>query len=267
MPSSGVRALVAQLMKLPKQERVERLIAMSQECIARQEDAAPFLELIQMELESPDDEPPASRPGSTSSTAAKPDPQVKARRRELTKKRNELRAMLAKVDNTIEPGSAASAGGQARSGVKQRVEVPEQIKARFRAEYDADPVAFTKQWSEQTPEIKARFRAEHDAQARSGVKQREEVPEQIKARFRAEYDADPAAFTKQWSEQTPEFRRQAAEMYQTKPRTPMAQEPLRPAPDKYVLLARAEARAVGGGKAPIKDARASQSSMGFLFGS
>ena len=215
MPSSGVRALVAQLMKLPKQERVERLIAMSQECIARQEDAAPFLELIQMELESPDDEPPASRPGSTSSTAAKPDPQVKARRRELTKKRNELRAMLAKVDNTIEPGSAASAGGQARSGVKQRVEVPEQIKARFRAEYDADP----------------------------------------------------AAFTKQWSEQTPEFRRQAAEMYQTKPRTPMAQEPLRPAPDKYVLLARAEARAVGGGKAPIKDARASQSSMGFLFGS
>lgn len=212
MSSSGVRALVQQLMKLPKQQRIEKLIAMSQECIARQEDAAPFLELIQMELDAPDDEPSSSRPGSTGSSAAKPDPQVKARRRELTKKRNELRAMLAKVDNAIEPGSAASAGGQARSS--QRVEVPEQIKARFRAEYDADPVEFTKQWNEQTPE----------------------------------------------------FRRQAAEMYRTKPPTPKPQEPMRPTPDKYVLLARAEARAVGGGKAPIKDARASQSSMGFLLG-
>tara|TARA_B100000795_G_scaffold238636_1_gene199884 strand:- start:782 stop:1216 length:435 start_codon:yes stop_codon:yes gene_type:complete len=105
---SATTAAVAAMMKLPKQERIDRLVAMSTECIARQEDAAPFLALIQMELEAPED--PASRPSS----AAVADParaKAKSKRRELTAKRNELRAMLAKVDareRTMAPPSAAS---------------------------------------------------------------------------------------------------------------------------------------------------------------
>lgn len=107
--SAATKAAVAAMMKLPKQERIDRLVAMSTECISRQEDAAPFLALIQMELEAPDD-PPATRPSS----AAVADParaKARSKRRELTAKRNELRAMLAKVDareRTMEPPSAAS---------------------------------------------------------------------------------------------------------------------------------------------------------------
>ena len=107
--SAATKAAVAAMMKLPKQERIDRLVAMSTECISRQEDAAPFLALIQMELEAPD-EPPATRPSS----AAVADParaKARSKRRELTAKRNELRAMLAKVDareRTMEPPSAAS---------------------------------------------------------------------------------------------------------------------------------------------------------------
>ena len=107
--SAATKAAVAAMMKLPKQERIDRLVAMSTECISRQEDAAPFLALIQMELEAPDDLP-ATRPSS----AAVADParaKARSKRRELTAKRNELRAMLAKVDareRTLEPPSAAS---------------------------------------------------------------------------------------------------------------------------------------------------------------
>ena len=107
--SAATKAAVAAMMKLPKQERIDRLVAMSTECISRQEDAAPFLALIQMELEAPDD-PPATRPSS----AAVADParaKARSKRRELTAKRNELRAMLAKVDareRTMAPPSAAS---------------------------------------------------------------------------------------------------------------------------------------------------------------
>ena len=63
-PSAATKAAVAEMMKLPKQERIDRLMAMSTECIARQEDAAPFLELIQMELDTPDAPAAASRPSS-----------------------------------------------------------------------------------------------------------------------------------------------------------------------------------------------------------
>ena len=105
--SAAAKAAVAAMMKLPKQERIDHLVAMSRECIARQEDAAPILALIQMELDAPDD---PSRPSS----AAVADParaKAKSKRRELTAKRNELRAMLAKVDareRTMEPPTAAS---------------------------------------------------------------------------------------------------------------------------------------------------------------
>ena len=112
-PSAATKAAVAEMMKLPKQERIDRLMAMSTECIARQEDAAPFLELIQMELDTPDAPAAASRPSSATAVA---DAQAeraksKAKRRELTAKRNELRAMLAKVDareRSLKPASEAS---------------------------------------------------------------------------------------------------------------------------------------------------------------
>ena len=106
-PSAATKAAVAAMMKLPKQERMDRLMALSTQCIARQEDAAPILALIQMELDAPDD---PSRPSS----AAVADParaKAKSKRRELTAKRNELRAMLAKVDareRTMEPPAAAA---------------------------------------------------------------------------------------------------------------------------------------------------------------
>ena len=71
-PSAATKAAVAAMMKLPKQERIDRLMAMSTECIARQEDAAPFLELIQMELDTPDAPAAASpaRPGTRSAGTA-----------------------------------------------------------------------------------------------------------------------------------------------------------------------------------------------------
>ena len=89
-------AAVAALMKLPKAERLEALVAMSQECVSRQQDAAPLLQLIQLELNSPDDdEAPASRPVSSASIASKPPaPPAKSVRRQLKEKRDELRAML-----------------------------------------------------------------------------------------------------------------------------------------------------------------------------
>ena len=103
---SDAKSAVAAMMKLPKAERMERLVAMSAECVARQEDAAPLLALIQLELDTPDSEPPASRPASTaSSIAAAAEPKAKSTRRMLKEKRDELRAMLAKVDKAL--GSSA----------------------------------------------------------------------------------------------------------------------------------------------------------------
>ena len=109
-PSAATKAAVAEMMKLPKQERIDRLMAMSTECIARQEDAAPFLELIQMELDTPDAPAAASRPSSAADAQAER-AKSKAKRRDLTAKRNELRAMLAKVDareRSLKPASEAS---------------------------------------------------------------------------------------------------------------------------------------------------------------
>ena len=112
-PSAATKTAVAAMMKLPKQERIDRLVAMSTECIARQEDAAPFLELIQMELDTPDEPAAASRPssGTAVADAAAQRAKTKAKRRALTAKRNELRAMLAKVDareRSLKPASEAS---------------------------------------------------------------------------------------------------------------------------------------------------------------
>ena len=103
--SAATKAAVAAMMQLPKAERIDRLVAMSAECIAQQEDASPFLALIQMELDAPD-EPAAgdSEPRANSKPAAgEPEPLANSRRRELTAKRNELRAMLSQVDRTMGP--------------------------------------------------------------------------------------------------------------------------------------------------------------------
>ena len=161
MSSNAVKSTVAAMMQLPKAERVARLVAMAQECIKREEDAAPFLELIQMELNSPDDSRPASRPSTTASSVARaaappaaapagpPQEKPKSKRRQLVEQRNELRAMLAKVDRAMGGGDAGAAP------VKPKVEdVPEAIKARFREEYDQDPVAFAEGWAKETPEFR-----------------------------------------------------------------------------------------------------------------
>ena len=132
MPSSGalmsdVKGRVALMMKLPKTERLNQLVAMSQECISRGEDAAPLLELIQMEMDdwetasnasSVASSRPASvassaaiRPASSTSSAAA-DPKEKSMRRQLTEKRNELRTMLAQVNAALgEAPSAPSSRG------------------------------------------------------------------------------------------------------------------------------------------------------------
>merc|ERR1719409_420496 len=100
--SGDVKAAVAAMMKLPK---AERLVAMSQECVSRQQDAAPLLSLIQLELDTPEeDEAPPSRPASSASAASAvgpPPPPAKSVRRQLKEKRDELRAMLAKVDGAL----------------------------------------------------------------------------------------------------------------------------------------------------------------------
>ena len=43
---------------------------------------------------------------------------------------------------------------QQAAGANRRIEVPEQIKERFRDEYEADPEAFRKLWEQQTPEFR-----------------------------------------------------------------------------------------------------------------
>ena len=105
---SDVKSRVAAMMQLPRAERLEALVAMSKDLVSREQDAAPLLELIQLELNSPDT-PPGSRPatGASSVAIAKPPPREKSMRRQLTEKRNELRAMLAQVDRALGPSSAS----------------------------------------------------------------------------------------------------------------------------------------------------------------
>lgn len=107
------------MMKLPREEQLNQLVAMSQESVSRGEDAAPLLELIQLLLDKPDT--PAIRPASSASSASRPgtsasttsnvlaeaEPRAKSVRRQLTEKRNELRAMLATVNHKLESSSAA----------------------------------------------------------------------------------------------------------------------------------------------------------------
>ena len=106
---SDAKSKVAAMMKLPKAERLNQLVEMSRESISAGEDASALLELIQMELDAPDT-PTASRPASVASSAPgvaadQPAP-AKSMRRQLTEKRNELRAMLAQVDRALGPSSA-----------------------------------------------------------------------------------------------------------------------------------------------------------------
>ena len=119
---SDIKGKVALMMKLPKAERLNQLVEMSQECISRGEDAAPLLELIQMEMDDWETASNASsvassrptsvassaaiRPASSASSAAA-DPKEKSMRRQLTEKRNELRTMLAQVNAAL--GEAPSA--------------------------------------------------------------------------------------------------------------------------------------------------------------
>lgn len=230
---SDVKAQVAALFKLPKAERLERLVAMSAECVKRQEDAAPLLSLIQLELDTPDDNRPASsvapsssRPASIASTAAggaaaapaaPAAAPCKSVRRQLKEKRDELRAMLARVDNAL--GSSSSGGPSS-----QRTSKP-------------DSVAFAHMSRGAKLQLarQAGFRPASSgaaASASQGISNappppRVEVPEHIRQRFKEEYDADPEGFRKTWSEQTDEFRRLCSEQ-PSKPPTPMVSKPPTP---------------------------------------
>lgn len=270
---SDVKAAVAAMMKLPKAERLERLMAQSAECVARQEDAAPLLALIQMELDTPDElelasasrpassVAPSSRPASSASAAngaaALPVsvPQ-KSMRRQLKERRDELRAMLAKVD-----GALSSSGGSGQ-----------------RAKPDAIAFAHMSRGEKLQLARQAGYRASGGASASQASRPRVEVPEHIKQRFREEYDADPEAFRRTWSEQTPEFRRLCAEP--SKPPTP--KEPrsgsshgggssrggtvTKTRPLEGLDEAQIEAllrKATQGGKAQVSDARAAGSTFSF----
>lgn len=126
-PMSDIKGKVALMMKLPKAERLNQLVAMSQECISRGEDAAPLLELIQMEMDDWETASNASsvassrptsvassaaiRPASSASSAAA-DPKEKSMRRQLTEKRNELRTMLAQVNAALGEAPLRQAVGE-----------------------------------------------------------------------------------------------------------------------------------------------------------
>ena len=106
--ASDTKAVVAAMMKLPKAQRLEQLLAMSAECVARREDAAPLLSLIQLELDSPDDADDEA-PARTTSSAAPAMPKKKSVRRQLKERRDELRAMVAKVDAALGSSGGSSA--------------------------------------------------------------------------------------------------------------------------------------------------------------
>ena len=192
---SNTKAAVAAMMKLPKAERLERLVAMSAECVARQEDAAPLLSLIQLELDTPDEledeRAPASRPVSSASTSASgplaPPPKAKSTRRLLKEKRDELRAMLAKVDGALGNNSGGGSSRQnSRDGASQQSTRP-------------DAVAFAHMSRGEKLQLarQSGYRggaAAASAQGRSSSAPLVEVPEHIKERFKDEYEADPQAF-------------------------------------------------------------------------
>lgn len=245
------KALVRSLMALPKAERLEKLMAMSQEAVARQQDAAPLLELIQLELDSPDDdEAPASRPvSSASSTALPPRAQpVKSMRRQLKEKRDELRAMIAKVDGALGEGSKPSTASSQRSS-------------------RPDAVAFAHMSRGEKLQLARQSGYKHAAGGAKGPAQRIEVPVHIKERFRDEYDADPEAFRKIWESQTPEFRRQCAEPNPapTKPPTPKPPGSAQSAKSLGGRLDEAQIdallRKAEGSKGKVGDARAGGSSL------
>jgi len=244
------KAAVAAMMALPKAERLEKLMAMSQDCIARQEDAAPILELIQLELNTPEVEP-ASRPASSAtSVASLPPPPPKSKRRQLVEKRDELRAMLAKVDGAL-GSNPPSAVDFARMSRGQKLQITDGMKAGGGV---------------------AKGAASHSVKL-------VDVPEHIKERFRDEYDADPDGFRRMWSEQSEDFRRQWTEPERSKPPTPAptpkgsranasAQPPPLHQPAAAAQKAREEEidrllRKSEGGKAKVSDARAAQSNFSF----
>ena len=244
---SDTKAAVAAMMKLPKAERLERLVAMSAECVARQEDAAPLLSLIQLELNTPDpdDDPPSSRPASSTSTSITnpPPPKAKSMRRQLKEKRDELRAMLAKVDGAL--GSSSQSGRR------------------------PDAVAFAHMSRGEKLQLARQSGFRVSGGAGKGT-QRIEVPEFIKQRFREEYDTDPEAFRKTWEQQTPEFRRQCSEPIVSKPPTPKGQVLGAPPGSAQSEKARLDAleveallRKAQGGKAKVGDARAAGSTFSF----
>lgn len=241
--ASDTKAVVAAMMKLPKAQRLEQLLAMSAECVARREDAAPLLSLIQLELDSPDDADDEA-PARTTSSAAPAMPKKKSVRRQLKERRDELRAMVAKVDAALGSSGGSSAASTHGKG--------------------PDAVTFAHLSRGQQLQL-ARERKSSGA----------EVPEHIKERFRAEYDADPEAFRKLWHQQTPEFRQQFLEPSRVampptpkpptpKPPTPSGTagiQPPRSAESSTGRLSESEIEALlrrsqphGGGKAKVKDA-------------
>ena len=161
-------------------------------------------------------------------------------RRQLKEKRDELRAMLSKVDRELT--GLPSAAGSERSAVDavSFAHMPRSEQLRL-----AQQSGFT------------------SAKAPERFTQRIEVPTFIRERFREEYNADPEAFRKTWEQQTPEFRKNCAEMAlgKAKPPTPMPAKPPTPKPpgsalsDTDALLRKAE----GGGRAHVSGARAAQS--------
>lgn len=271
---SDVKAAVAAMMRLPKAERMERLLAMSAECVARQEDAAPFLSLIQLELDTADNEQEQelSRPASTASASAavRPAPPPnsnKSTRRLLKEKRDELRAMLAKVDNALGSSSSECSASVSRQS------------SRSGGSGRPDAIAFAHMSRGEKLQLarQAGFKASGGGGAGAGggsaaAARRPplvEVPAHIKERFRDEYEADPEAFRRTWSEQTPEFRQLCS--LPGKAPTPSPTPPATAASSAHggstskLTEAQVEAllRKAQGGKAQVGDARAAGSNFAF----
>lgn len=255
------KSSVAAIMKLPTHERLERLLALSAECIAQQEDATPLLSLIQMELNAPDSE--SVRPISSSTASKAPlnrEPKAKSMRRQLKEKRDELRLMLAKVDSAMDGSSGK----------------PSSAASSHRSNHAADSIGFSRM--SRVEQLQLARQSGSQAVGGGPPRERVEVPEHIKTRFREEYDADPEGFRKTWEAQTPEFRRLCSEPGGTlKPPTPKGG--LDPQLQGASSLAHAHRgntalldtdallrRIQGGGRAKVSDARAARSSMGGVLG-
>ena len=239
------KAAVAAMMKLPKAERLKKLMALSEDAIGRKEDAGPYLSLIQLELEAPDSEPPLSRPASSASSVLSSQPPLveKSMRRQLKEKRDELRAMLADVDRAL-----GSNHGKPAAASLQR----------------PDAVAFAHM--PRSEQLRLAKQSGFTAPQRTGGPSRGirlEVPEHIKLRFKEEHDADPEGFRKLWEEQTPEFRRQCSAP--SKPPTPDISRPEGNPASAPEDMKRWIQKLEGGGRARVSDARGAQSSLGGYF--